>query len=83
MNSTIELLKALFILILSTGALVLDIYIIINAIKSFKQIKNIEKIVEEDHQIIKELYRRQDKNNKELQELLTKKEEEKWFGKVF
>lgn len=77
MNSTIELLKALFILILSTGALVLDIYIIINAIKSFKRIKNIEKIVEEDHQIIQELYRRQDKNNKELQELLTKKEEEK------
>lgn len=77
MNNTIELLKALFILVLSTGALILDIYIIINAIKSFKRIKNIEKIVDEDHQIIKELYRRQDKNNKELQELLTKKEEEK------
>lgn len=83
MNNTIELLKALFILVLSTGALILDIYIIINAIKSFKRIKNIEKIVEEDHQIIKELYRRQDKNNKELQELLTIKEDEKWFGKVF
>lgn len=77
MNNTIELLKALFILVLSTGALILDIYIIINAIKSFKRIKNIEKIVEEDHQIIKELYRRQDKNNKELQELLTRKEDEK------
>mgnify|MGYP004584153753 CR=1 FL=1 len=77
MNNTIELLKALFILVLSTGALILDIYIIINAIKSFKRIKNIEKIVEEDHQIIKELYRRQDKNNKELQELLTIKEDEK------
>ena len=59
------------------GALVLDIYIIINAIISFKRIKNIEKIVEEDHQIIKELYRRQDKNNKELLELLTRKEDEK------
>lgn len=78
MNNTIELLKALFILVLSTGVLILDIYIIINAIKSFKRIKNIEKIVEEDHQIIKELYRRQDKNNKELQELLTRKEDEKW-----
>lgn len=77
MNNTIELLKALFILVLSTGVLILDIYIIINAIKSFKRIKNIEKIVEEDHQIIKELYRRQDKNNKELQELLTIKEKEK------
>lgn len=77
MNNTIELLKALFILVLSTGALILDIYIIINAIKSFKRIKNIEKIVEEDHQIIKELYRRQEKNNKELQELLTIKEDEK------
>lgn len=77
MNNTIELLKALFILVLSTGALILDIYIIINAIKSFKRIKNIEKIVEEDHQIIKEIYRRQDKNNKELQELFTIKEDEK------
>ena len=74
MNNTIELLKALFILVLSTGALILDIYIIINAIKSFKRIKNIEKIVDEDHQIIKELYRRQDKNNKELQELINSKE---------
>ena len=75
MNNTIELLKALFILVLSTGALILDIYIIINAIKSFKRIKNIEKIVEEDHQIIKELYRRQEKNNKELQELINSKEQ--------
>ena len=56
---------------------ILSIYLIINFIKSFKRIKKLEELVDEDHQIIKELYRRQDKNNKELQELLTRKEKEK------
>ncbi len=53
---------------------IVNIYLLINLIKSFKRIKKLEELVDEDHQIIKELYRRQDKNNKELQELINSKE---------
>lgn len=61
-------------LIFYTGALVFDIILIVKTFRSFERIKFIEKTIDQDHRLIKEMYRRQENFQKEIQDYIRNEE---------
>lgn len=61
-------------LILYTAALVFDIILIVKTFQSFERIKFIEKTIDQDHRLIKEMYRRQENLQKKIQDYIRNEE---------
>lgn len=69
-----EILITSIKLIFYIGVLVFNIILIVKTFRSFERIKYIDKMTEQNYRLIKEIYRRQENIQKEIQEYIRKEE---------
>ena len=60
--------------ILTSAAFIVEIIVIVKLFKSFERIKYIDKMTEQNYRLIKEIYRRQENKQKEIQDYIRNEE---------